>query len=83
MGQITAVCADPSCFISLKNQKEFLKILDKISAESMEPVKVVLPTVIYEALLLEPNKKFAQLEEILKDWNEPVGKKLKISKIKS
>lgn len=79
MSQITAVCADPSCFVSLKNQKEFLKILDKITAESPEPVKVVLPTVIYEALLQEPNKKFTQLQEILEDWNEPVGKKLKFS----
>lgn len=68
--KITKICVDPSCFISLKRQTEFLKVLDKISEENDNNIEVIIPTIVYDAIMLEPNQKFKKLESILTDWED-------------
>ena len=66
----TIICADPSCFVSLKNQTEFLKIIDYENESRCTSITIVIPTLIYDALQKQPKEKFPLLESILNDWSK-------------
>lgn len=63
------ICADPSCFITLENQNQFLKVLNELSNADL-PIKVIVPTSIYQAIIKTPEEKFPALEKTLSDWND-------------
>ncbi len=63
-------CIDASCFLNLQKQRDLLRIIKELQNKNPNPVEIYLPTHIYNAIMLTPDRKFLQLNEILKDWKE-------------
>lgn len=63
-------CIDASCFLNLQKQRDLLRVLEELQTEYPNPIKIYIPNIIYETILLPPERKFLQLKQVLKNWKE-------------
>ena len=59
------LCLDPSCFVSLENLKNVSNLLHEFNQNKFH---VIIPTNVYDVIILQPDEKFANLPSILNDW---------------